>query len=72
MTVSSDRYYMCHRGGQENKAPYFWWTVRSASGDYLDMKVPDKGLALAITKFLNREPDAGEVLDELWLKYHGD
>lgn len=42
------------------------WGVR---GPGLDMPVPDKGLALAIAKFLNEEADAGAALKRLWLNY---
>lgn len=42
------------------------WAV---SGPELDIKVHDKGLALAIAKFLNREKDADEALQQLYLQY---
>lgn len=54
---------------------YFYYRNRESSdgwgvkGPYLDMAVPDKGLALAIAKFLNQEPDANEALKRLWLNY---
>lgn len=60
------QYYMYHTHGNEGeKHPYGWAVV----GPKLDMYVPDKGLALAIGKFLNKEDDANRCLDELWLKY---
>lgn len=39
------------------------------AGPGLDMEVPDKGLALAIAKFLNQEPDADDAVKELWLQW---
>jgi hypothetical protein len=52
-------YYRNHEGR-------FGWGVR---GPNLDIAIPDKGLALAIAKFLNHEPDADTVLRQLWDSY---
>lgn len=65
MTTKQLYHYYHPHGDKDDIHPYGW----AVKGPGLDMYVPDKGLALSIVKFLNKETDATECLESLWLRY---